>query len=249
MIALLGAMSIEVSGLMKSMTAARRTSSPAGQIMEGELAGRRLLLARTGIGRERALAASQHVLENYPVTGMVSFGFGGALAAGLQVGDLLVCPKLYCDSHPGAAVHKSDSRLLQLAAQAMTGRATPRLLTGDALTMDQVVVQPAEKLALGQAYQAQVVDMESYWVAQAAAGRQVPFLGVRAISDALQERLPPFDRFLDPQGKWLLGAALGHFLTTDDLLKLPGMFLHARQARASLDLFLRALIPLLDGEV
>jgi hypothetical protein len=76
----------------------------------------------------------------------------------------------------------------------------------------------------------------------------VPLLAVRAISDTMDESLPPFDRFTDSDGKWLVKDALRYFLVTPgELVRIPGIFWHAQQATRSLTAFLHALVPVIDG--
>jgi hypothetical protein len=72
---------------------------------------------------------------------------------------------------------------------------------GKSVTVAQPAADPQAKRRLAQAFQADVVDMESYWIAMIASEKEVPFLAVRAVSDTFQERLPPFERMLGSDGK------------------------------------------------
>jgi adenosylhomocysteine nucleosidase len=90
---------------------------------------------------------------------------------------------------------QSPSPSLVIAA-GFCGALVPRLRVGDVvtdriLTVDHLVSDPAEKRRLAELHQADAVDMESAAVAEACAGRGVPFLAVRAVSDAVDTALSP----------------------------------------------------------
>ncbi|MEW5871309.1 MAG: hypothetical protein AB1894_18700 [Chloroflexota bacterium] len=249
MIALFGALNSELHGMFKSIAVEQRTPWHTWRIVEGVYAGRQVLLVRTGMGKDPALHAAGHILKHYPARMVISLGFAGSIDPRLQAGDLLLCRRLFCDSPVTADKgYASDGKLLARAARALKGTALT-LLTGDTLTVDRLVAQPAEKQQLRSAYGVQAVDMESYWLAETAARRGLPFLAVRAISDGLDESLPPFDRFTGEDGQVLLRQALRHFISTSsDLFKLPRLGLHAWRAQRSLTACLQTLIPALDGE-
>jgi len=97
---------------------------------------------------------------------------------------------------------------------------------GTLLTVDHVVRHEEEKRLLGVAHRALAVDMESLAVAEVCRRREMPFLAVRVISDAVDEELPAdVDRLLrqtSKAGRW--GAALGAIVnrpgSLKDMLKL-----------------------------
>jgi hypothetical protein len=52
---------------------------------------------------------------------------------------------------------------------------------------------------LGRETEAELVDMESYWVARFARKENIPVFGLRVAFDTIEQRLPPSDLF-DPEG-------------------------------------------------
>ncbi len=249
MIALVAAIQEELKDVAKDMTAVRLASSPARQLLEGDYCGKPVLLVQTGMGKDCAQQATRYVLENYPVKALISFGFGGGLVSGLGIGDLVLCSQVYVEGQAQAqSSYASDPNQVDLAMRVLQGSALSPL-TGSLLTVDRPQLKSEQKQALGQVYQAQVVDMETYWVAGLAIGRKVPFLAVRAISDTLGERLPAFDRFIDPEGRPLRGEAFRYFLKSPwDLGLFPKLALHAQKARKNLTGFLQIFVRKLDCE-
>jgi adenosylhomocysteine nucleosidase len=81
-------------------------------------------------------------------------------------------------------------------AAGFCGAIVPRLRVGDVvteriLTVEHLVSDPAEKRRLAASHQADAVDMESAAVAEVCVARGVPFLAVRAVSDAVDTALSP----------------------------------------------------------
>jgi len=246
-IALFAALWNEISDLVGAAFTSRGVSQAGLRAWQGEIAGQEVLLVQTGMGKERAESAAGFILENYPVRTALSFGFGGALAPHLAIADLVLCRDLHCavDASSGQ-VYAADRDLIDLAAE-VAGRQGLRWLAGRGLTVDHLAGSPSEKRLLGSRFAAQVVDMESYWIARLAAGR-CRFLALRAVSDTLDESLPPFDRFVGPGGEWRWRPAAAGLLSRPALLaRLPAIGFHAFQARRSLARFVTAFLGDLTG--
>lgn len=247
MIALLGALREEVSGLQKQMGLLEVLAGPTCRLYRGEYRGRDVLLAQTGMGRQSAETATKLVLERYTVDTLISLGFAGALTEEFEVGDAVICAKLYCASEPVQEAARpraycSDDGLLRLAAQALEGTSV-RGRTGSGVTVPRLVCSPEERRELGRAFHADIVDMESYWIAQIASGRQVPFVAVRTISDTWQDSLPPFDQMMTVEGRLKWRAIFSHFFHhPQHLTVLLTLSQNARRARENLTIFADCLV-------
>jgi adenosylhomocysteine nucleosidase len=67
------------------------------------------------------------------------------------------------------------------------------------------VADEAEKRRLASAYRAGLVDMEAAAIARLAAMRGIPFYCIKGVSDGFTDRLPDFNRFIDPNGHFQTG--------------------------------------------
>jgi adenosylhomocysteine nucleosidase len=245
MLAFFGAMRQEVADLRRHMALDETLAQQGCLVYKGKHGNREVLVVETGIGNKRAERATELVLDSYPVTTVVSLGFGGALDEETKAGDIIICSTLFDDRESGAPCC-SDANLISLAEQALDGVAM-RLLLGSSVTVVRPVSEPETKRALGKAFSAKVVDMESYCIGRIASARQVPFLAVRAISDTVADRLPPFDRFLDSQGTWRWKrAALYFLLRPHQLIVLCRFYINARKAGKNLSRLVTCLIPKLQ---
>lgn len=135
---------------------------------------------RTGMGPDRARAAAARAAA-VPARAVAVLGFCGALADDLQPGDLVLADELRGD---GAALQ--CQRLPQLVKE----------LSGSGLTVRQGPIVSVPKLSRG-AERARLaadgsiaVDMESVWLATAAADR--PFAALRAVVDTPTRELVRF---------------------------------------------------------
>jgi adenosylhomocysteine nucleosidase len=213
---------------------ARRDSINNLIVWTGSYAGRPALLAQTGMGPKVAEGAAHRIMAAYPVKRLVSFGFAGALHPQLAVGDLVIYRQLWM---AGAPVRTPDEDWYT-RAQAMASRLGSPVHCLDGVTVEQVVSDPFMKRALAAAYPAQAVDMESYVLAQAAAEHNVPFLAVRAISDTVDERLPPLQRW-SATGGWR-SAAHDMIAHPEHLAALIRLASNVRRAQQSLGAFFRS---------
>jgi nucleoside phosphorylase len=228
MIVLLAALQEEASGLRRRMALApERVAGLRRPAYAGLYQGRTVLLVRTGMGRQRAEAGASAVaaavLAHYQVTALISIGFSGALVGRLEVGDLVLASELIGLAGPGGdeiepAIFQPDQELLRAASEALGATRLPMVL-GPTVTAPGITTAPAGRQRLGRQTGAIAVDMESYWVAKAAATAAtaaadcgLPFLALRAISDTQEDLLLPFDQMADADGETSLRRLAAHLI-------------------------------------
>ena len=185
MLALIGAMDQEVAGLRRLMRTPAMDRRQGFASVCGMLSGKQIVLAQSGVGQQRAQRSCRSVLDRYPVTGIISFGFAGALNPGLGIGDIVACSKLLVSSST-RGMRKCDDSLLSIAQACVS----PGCTTGVGITWPALVAAPSQKKSLFVSSGADIVDMESYWIAVMAADHGIPFITVRAISDTAYDDLP-----------------------------------------------------------
>jgi adenosylhomocysteine nucleosidase len=247
MIALLGAYSQEIAGLRRQMAVEEVVDSPVCRIYRGRLKGKPCILVLTGIGRRRADKATQFVLERFPVTALISIGFAGALTPDLKIGEVVVCSTVRRASEfekveGQAEAYAADPNLLPPASSG-PGDGSTRFLAGTSVTTPGVVSGARAKQELGREYRAQIVDMESYWIAGVASARRVPFIAIRSISDTLHDDLRAIDHILDSEGRVLWKGVMPYFLLHPH--HLPSMFTafrNMRRAETNLTAFIGDLV-------
>ena len=101
--------------------------------------------------------------------------------------------------HPDSS-HVRDTDLSQVRAAESSEVKDPDLW----LVTSATVADEAEKQRLVLTYHAGLVDMEAAEVARLAAMRKIPFHCIKGVSDGFRDKLPDFNRFIAPSGKFQL---------------------------------------------
>ena len=150
------------------------------------VAGKKLDLIETGMGRERVNhALSWAIKKNFPDI-ICSFGFAGSISPELQVGQVIYGNRFILSEESGEdksenviCWHCADSWLNFCETQ---GVRSARIVT---------VKRPESKplLMLRFSDTSSIVDMETYFIARFAQERAIPFVSLRAISDGLEDVL------------------------------------------------------------
>jgi len=163
---------------------------------EGTLGGQPVALLALGVGKECARIAAEITIRCYRPDLVISAGFGGGLADGIEDGDIVVGTdvlELYGemgDQLRWEATHRSTALSLP-----NTLKEGSRVHFGRIITTDEMVLRAANKVRLGKATGALSVDMETSAVAAVCAAHETGFLAIRCITDNNHENLP--DEFND----------------------------------------------------
>ena len=223
--------------------------------MEEELAGLRANMDRPanasaigdgpefgviGIGgpkcRKRVLEIlSQHAedREAKPIDGLLLLGFAGGIDLSLVTGDLVLAPRSHLAAATTGEYGVVDDAMYDLGLEAAS-KAGLAVLRDDSLTVDRLIATSAEKLELGRTHTAASVNMEDYWVAEAAAEMGVPFLAARVVLDPAGQDLP---RYLPTFARSRWRAVLGTATAPWRLPKLLGIALQMRRCQLVLTRF------------
>jgi nucleoside phosphorylase len=189
----------------------------------------RPILARSGIGKERAARCAEALIARERPGLLIVAGFGGAARDGLPAGSVIVASEVV---EPGGAAWRAREDLVALAIR--EGDAGAR--EGRLATVDRLHGTEDEKRRVGEALGADVLDMESSGAVRAAVERGVPFVCIRVVFDEIGFELP-FDpsRMLTPEGDVRPAAALREIVShPGGILRLPALRARARAAGRAL---------------
>jgi nucleoside phosphorylase len=166
---------------------------------------RRLLGARheevvifhTGVGGRLCRQRLEPFLDSQPCDFLISSGFAGGVDPSLGAGHLFL------------AENFSDPDLLARARAALICR------VGKLATADRIVENPAERAQFARQHDADAVDMETEWIAQACAARKIPMLSLRVISDTTAAPFPaPPEVLFDLSRQRTNATVLARYLLT-----------------------------------
>ena len=192
------ALAIEAGYLCDSLKRVRKYTAQTHSIIEGELAGKIVVVLLTGAGKVAARHGSEVLIAGHRPRWIISAGFAGALDPSLARSDLVIPRDVIDLAGNLIAIDRSIPDLPGV-------RSTVARL----LTVDRLIARPTEKADLRRLHAAELIDMETSAVALLARDRCVRFLAIRVISDDAGAELPPeVARLLAHSGSYRTGAAL-----------------------------------------
>ena len=191
-----------------------------------------------GIGR----TAGQQVvglLDTAPCRLIVSLGYAGALDPHLHTGELVLGNAFLHGAStavPGAPLATHATMLLRQSGLSV--------LEGAVLTVDEPLLTPRAKRRAHSGSGALVADMEGRWIADAAASRGIPLIGIRAVLDEAHFPLPSFIATIIADGgrrEWAHAArAVVYPSAVRSFLPLA---LKSRRASRALQMAVQSILP------
>ncbi|MFP4646554.1 MAG: hypothetical protein ACLFN4_02905 [Candidatus Acetothermia bacterium] len=138
-----------------------------------------------GMGKENVLESLQN-LNAQNLKGLISVGFAGALTSTWEPLEVGIVRRVISTT-PGRSRYSSYQPMAAQAKKLIDYRSRPAGL----ITVEKPLTSGVEKRNLAEQTGASLVDMESFWVAEYAKQKGLPFLGLRCVYDAIEEDLPP----------------------------------------------------------
>ena len=225
-LAIVGAMHEEIAALLPCLDDVRTQRRAGRDFHFGRLDGHDVILARSGIGKVAAATTTAVLLDAFDAHALLFTGVAGGLAAGVQVGDVVVATSLLqhdMNAEPlfprwqvpltGRARFDADVAWTARVVRAVV-QSSARLHQGLVVSGDRFVATSAESAQLRALLpDALAVEMEGAAVAQVCHDFARPFAVLRTISDRADDSAHgDFQRFVRdvaaPLSRDLVRAAL-----------------------------------------
>ena len=170
----------ESVGILDRLKRARTTRGNGLTFHTGKLDDMAVTIVLSGVGQKNAEEATNVLLDVFAPKLICSAGYAGGLSSRLKQSNLCV---------PEQVIRASDMHALDLSNSIpLKTLPMPDKLT--LLTVNDVVESPKQKRTLHEQTGAELVDMETFAVAEVCRGREVPFLSIRVILDAVEDQIP-----------------------------------------------------------
>lgn len=196
----------------------------------------------TGMGYQNVKGALNDLRGIRNLNCILSVGFAGALRPSLTTGDIGLVRTV--QAGPESEQFRSGRQLIEAAQNALDGDCTLVKL----VSKKNGSTHPDQKAKTAQRSGADMVDMESYWVAEYAARRGIGFLGIRSVFDEWEEIVPSTNCYSWETGRvlWipLLQWLIKHPTKVLQLIELPAKL---PTARKNLSLAVGKALPKLEG--
>ena len=195
---IIGAMEEEVNRLKEKMEKVEVRRLASIDFYEGSIAGKRLVIARSGIGKVNAAVCSQILVDIFDVKAIINTGVAGSLRNDINITDIVLSSDAIqhdVDAR-GFGYEKgviprmetsnfiADQTLINLA-QSVCKRVIPEvgIHLGRVVSGDQFISDNSKKEMIVKHFGGYCTEMEGAAIAQVAYLNHVPFLIIRAISD------------------------------------------------------------------
>ena len=197
-IGIIGAMDEEVSRLKEKMHVKKVEKKAGMEFFDGELAGKEVVIVRSGIGKVNAGICTQILVDDFQVEAVINTGVAGSLKNEINIGDIVLSSdSLQHDMDatgfgykPGIiprmeqSVFVADAQLIELAKQ-VNEQVNPEIRTfvGRVVSGDQFISDKQKKDYLVEQFAGYCTEMEGAAIAQTCYVNEIPYLVIRAISD------------------------------------------------------------------
>lgn len=210
-IVIIGAMEQELQILRTHLTNEYSEQIGTTLFYQGLLNNIPVVLTLSGIGKVNAAMATALVIQHYHPRCIINTGSAGGLGQGLKIGDVIIGQEIaYHDvdltafGYVKGQIPKqsqrflSDKPMLNLAFQAAQSFEGAQVRAGLIVSGDQFVHGQAELQRIRQEFSdVQAVEMEAAAIAHVCTQFSLPFVIIRAISDAADEHADcSFEQFL-----------------------------------------------------
>jgi nucleoside phosphorylase len=180
----------------------RQVKKVEERVWQGSTGRREVLVITGGIGVRRTRQTVERFVST-PFSIILSVGCAGALAPGLQTGQLILAPNIHLQptkEEEQLQQFPVDVRLLAEMRTAAERLGVP-IAYGPLFTSPKVLFTPEEKARQGERTGAIAVEMESGVHAEFAAKRGLPFLVMRVILDGVDMTIPAVAGLTTPEGE------------------------------------------------
>ncbi len=209
-IALIGALTQELAPLVRATHARKLSNTQLGNCYQTSLGAHDTLIAEMGIGKVRAAAILQSLIDHHSIEAVIGFGSAGAINPAHEVGDLIVAQRV--TQHDYQLVKKlrmlgaghewirTDARLSKRLVKAGERAGfVSRIKLGNIITGDVVVANGELRRHLWRKFHADAVEMEGAAIGLVCNMNRVPFAVIRGLTDkADQQETRSFRKHINP---------------------------------------------------
>jgi adenosylhomocysteine nucleosidase len=189
-IGLIAAMPEEIAPLLRRVGNYHREKAGRRNLYRFQAGPLSACLIESGMGPRNATEGASRLIETCSPQIILNFGFAGALSPGLKVGDIISADRLLF-YHDGLFSEQQWLTSLQ-------GPVGQQVKQGSFVTTSRITDKEFLAKRLPAGIRQAVVEMETAAVAKVAGTAGIPFMAIRAISDATDEELGfTLDEFCD----------------------------------------------------
>ena len=170
----------EAIGILDRLKRARKTRGDGWTFYTGTINDLSIVVVLSGVGQKNAERATEKLIDVFEPKSVCSAGYAGGLTAWLQQCNLCV---------PEQVIRESDGEALDLS-KPIPQKTPPMPGKLTLITVNDVVETPEQKRTLNERTGAELVDMETFVVADVCRNRKLPFFSFRVVLDTASDQIP-----------------------------------------------------------
>ena len=203
MTGIIGAMDIEVNGLIAQMTEAKTETISGIRYTSGKIGNHDCVVARCGIGKVNAALAAQTMILCFHPDRIINTGIGGSTSIKTHIGAVVIAENVVqhdmdttiIGDKPGELFLPEekivyipcDPKLTSDLEKACDSVGETNYVVGTVATGDQFISGNEKRLALNERFGAIACEMEGGSIGQVCRINHVPFAILRSISDSMSK--------------------------------------------------------------
>lgn len=202
MIGIIGAMDIEVEGLISAMSDKEERKISGIVFHSGKIGGKECVVAKCGVGKVNAAVCTQTMILEYKPKCIINTGIGGATSFETKIGDVVIATAVVQYDIDTTALGDAPAMLFlhngeydkipcdkalseKIISACKSCGIEPKL--GIAATGDRFIAGNDERIKLNSSFSAVVCEMEGGSIGQVCFINDVPFTILRSISDSMSD--------------------------------------------------------------
>ena len=203
MIGIIGAMEIEVSGIIAEMTDRTTDWISGNAYTKGKISGKECVVVKCGIGKVNAAVAAQTLIVKYRPDMIINTGVGGSTSLNTHIGYVVIAENVIQHDMDTTAIGDKrgtvflpegnidyipcDKEVVTRIKQSCENIGEMHYVIGTVATGDQFITGNVRRSALNEDFNAIACEMEGGSIGQVCYLNKVPFGIIRAISDSMSE--------------------------------------------------------------
>lgn len=201
MIGIIGAMDIEVNGIIEKMTDTKSETISSTVYTSGKIGNKDCVVAKCGIGKVNAAVAAQTMILKYNPDMVINTGIGGSTSTETHIGYVVIAKNVVQHDMDTTALGDEpamlflpnesikyipcDEQLIEKLKQACKNIGENNFVVGTVATGDKFISGNDSRIQLNENFNALACEMEGGSIGQVCYLNKVPFAILRSISDSM----------------------------------------------------------------
>lgn len=203
MIGIIGAMDIEVNGIIEKMTDKKSETVSSTVYTSGKISGKDCVVAKCGIGKVNAAVATQTMILKYNPDMIINTGIGGSTSVKTHIGYVVIAENVVQHDMDTTALGDEpatlflpeenivyipcDKQLIKKLETACKAVGENNYAVGTVATGDKFISGNENRSALNENFNALACEMEGGSIGQVCYLNHIPFAVLRSVSDSMSD--------------------------------------------------------------